>query len=90
VPNADPHMINGASVDTPEMAKQQGISGQVEVQVSLDAAGKVTGTSIIKSPSAMLNSAAIEAAHESTFAPEIADCKPVAGTYKFIAVFDSQ
>ena len=90
VPNADPHTISASPPDTPEMAKEQGISGEVWVQVSLDAAGHVTGTSVIKTPSAILNSAAISAARESTYAPEIVDCKPTGGTYKFVAVFDSQ
>jgi len=87
VPNKDATMITPASADTPEMAKEQGISGSVEVEVDLDALGHVTGTSVIKTPSSILNSAAITAARQTTYAPQISDCKPVPGQYKFVVDF---
>lgn len=90
VPNADAKATNLVSPDTPEMAKEQGVSGEVDVQVSLDAAGHVTSASVLKTPSSLLNSAALEAARQSSYAPEVADCKPIAGSYKFVAVFESQ
>jgi protein TonB len=90
VPNAPPTTLNATQVDTPEMAKEQGVSGTVSVKVDLDATSHVTGVSIDKSPSVLLNSAALQSARESTFRTEIVDCKPVANSYLFQVEFSDQ
>ena len=87
MPNKSASLVNGASADTPEMAKEQGISGEVWVEVDLDAGGHLTNATVIKTPSSILNSAALSAARQSTYSPEVADCKPVPGQYKFVVDF---
>jgi protein TonB len=72
----------------PENAREQGATGTVQVKVSLNPSGGVISTSIYKSSgNAELDQAALAAAHESTYNPEIEDCQPVAGTYLFRAGF---
>ncbi len=89
---ADPH-VEAAVVKIsqpvyPEVAREAGDVGSVDVQVSLSAAGTITGTSVYKSSgNAALDMAGVHAAEESTYAPEMLDCKPVAGTYLFHANF---
>jgi periplasmic protein TonB len=90
VPNAEAKTVNAVTPDTPEMAKEQGVTGTVEVDVSLDAAGKVLSASVIKTPSVLLNSEALKAARQSTYSPQIADCKPIPGDYKFVVEFAGQ
>jgi TonB family protein len=90
VPNADAKTINAAEPETPAIAQQQGITGEVIVQVSLDENSHLVSASIVKSPSALLNNAALAAARASRFQTRIANCKPVADSYNFIVDFQSQ
>lgn len=54
----------------------------VTISVSLDAAGKITGATIIHSSgNEDIDTAALRAAHESTYLPEIENCKAVPGTF---------
>jgi TonB family protein len=89
-PNVAATTLRAVEPDTPPIAQQQGISGTVQVIVSLDAASHVTGTRIQSSPSAVLNQAALSAARQSTFQTEIRDCKPIAADYIFSVDFTSQ
>jgi outer membrane biosynthesis protein TonB len=89
-PNVAATTIHPVEPDTPPMAQQQGISGAVQVVVSLNADSKVVGTRIQTSPSVILNSAALSAARQSTFQTEIRDCKPIAADYIFTVDFTSQ
>ena len=89
-PNVAATTIRPVEPDTPPMAQQQGIQGTVQVVVSLNADSKVVGTRIQTSPSAILNSAALSAARQSTFQTEIRDCKPIAADYIFSVDFTSQ
>ena len=59
--------------------------------VTLDASGKVV-TAVIErgTGSTLLDNAAVAAAQESSFSPEIDDCRPVGGTYLFRADFSAQ
>jgi TonB family protein len=90
VPNADARTINAAHPETPAIAQQQGITGEVVVQVTLDVNSKVTEAHVIKSPSVILNKAAIAAAQQSTFKTRIANCQPVSESYNFIVDFTSE
>ncbi|GAC1537621.1 MAG: hypothetical protein NVS2B17_10500 [Candidatus Velthaea sp.] len=91
VPNAPATTTNAVSPDTPPIAQQQGITGVVNVLVSLDETSHLVGPPKIQSsPSSVLNSAAISAARQSTFRTEIKDCKPVAATYIFAVEFNNQ
>ena len=76
--------------DTPALAQQQGVSGVVQVVVSLDAQSRVVGTRIQSSPSAVLNQAALAAARGSQFRTEVKNCEPVAADYIFSVDFTSQ
>jgi TonB family protein len=89
-PNVDAATLDAVAPDTPPIAAQQGISGDVTVLVSLDAQSHVTGARIMRSPSALLNDAALRAARASTFRTEIRDCRPVAADYAFIVEFTTQ
>lgn len=88
--NAPAITIRSVEPDTPPMAAQQGISGTVQVVVSLDAQSRVTATRVQSSPSAILNEAALTAARESTFQTEIRGCRPVAADFIFSVEFASQ
>jgi TonB family protein len=46
------------------------------VRVTLDVSGAVTATQIVRSPSAILNQAAINGARASTYQPGLQNCKP--------------
>ena len=71
------------------MAKQQGLTGTSMVKVSLSATGSVLGATIYKSSgSALLDNAAVQAAKESSYSPEIDNCAKVAGDYIFRADFE--
>ncbi|MGD1065350.1 MAG: TonB family protein [Vulcanimicrobiaceae bacterium] len=89
-PNVQATTIRAADPEMPAMAQQQGVSGTVQVQVSLDANSRIVGAKIFSSPSSLLNSAAIAAARASTFQTEISNCKPEAADYLFAVEFDSQ
>ncbi len=89
-PNIPATTLRAVEPDTPPMAAQQGITGTVQVVVSLDASSHVTGTHVQSSPSALLNSAALSAARSSTFQTEVRDCKPIAADYIFSVEFASQ
>ncbi|MBV8369236.1 MAG: energy transducer TonB [Candidatus Eremiobacteraeota bacterium] len=89
-PNVPATTLRAVEPDTPPMAQQQGISGQVQVIVALDEGSHITSVSIGSSPSAVLNQAALSAARQSTFQTEIKDCKPIAARYLFTVDFTSQ
>lgn len=83
-------IIHAVDPDTPPLAQQQGISGIVQIVVSLNTDSKVVGTRVQDSPSVILNRAALAAARESTYQTELRDCKPVAADYVFSVDFPSQ
>ena len=88
VPNAYPRVVKAADVKAPPAAIAQGISGEVWVLISLDEHSQLVGTPVIqKSPSVILNKAAIEAAQASTYQTEIRDCAPIAEKYIFRVEF---
>ena len=90
VPNADARTVTAAAPETPAIAQQQGITGEVVVKVALDETSHIVSASVVKSPSSVLNNAALTATRQSTFKTRIENCKPVADTYNFIVEFQSQ
>ena len=87
VPVADPPMncerpfVDGGAehsimVETPPMARQQGISGMVTVSVMVDEHGTPSDARIVSSPSSILNQAALAAARSMTYTPAIYRCAP--------------
>jgi len=89
-PNVAASTIEAASVDTPSLAQQNGISGVVDVIVRLDEHSHIVAARIAHTPSALLNDAALRAARTSTFRTEVRDCLPVAAEYVFSVEFDGQ
>ena len=89
-PNVAATTLRPVEPDTPALAQQQGISGVVQVVVSLDAQSRVVGTRIQTSPSAVLNQAALAAARGSQFRTEVRNCEPVAADYIFSVDFTAQ
>ena len=88
-PNVPGSVVHAALLETPAMAAQQGIGGNVQVVVSLDENSRVIGTRIQSSPSAILNAAALAAARQTTYQTAIRDCRPIAGDYIFSIDFES-
>lgn len=87
-PNVEAHAIDAISPDTPRAAQEAGAIGTVQVEVSLAASGAVTSVAVLRSAGfAPLDDAALRAARQSTYAPEVRDCRPVAGDYVFRADF---
>ena len=81
-PYVGAHAIDVVVPSAPDDAA--GAQGTAEVQVSLDAAGRVTDAHIYHSTGSMiLDRTAIDAARRSTYAPQIVDCQPAGGTYLF-------
>ncbi len=75
--------------DTPETAREQGTTGTVQVKVSLSATGSVIAAIVYKSSgSPLLDQAAVRAAKQSAYAPEIDRCVKVSGDYVFRADFE--
>lgn len=89
-PNVPATVIKAVEPDTPPLGAQQGISGTVQVIVSLDADSQVTATRIQSSPSALLNQPALAAARKTAFQTEIRDCRPVARDYIYSVTFEPQ
>ncbi|GAC1417530.1 MAG: hypothetical protein NVSMB64_27380 [Candidatus Velthaea sp.] len=90
-PNVAPTTTNPVAPDTPQLAQQQGITGVVNVLVTLDANSHLVGEPTVQSsPSSILNRAAIAAAKQSTFRTEVKDCKPVPATYIYAVEFTNQ
>lgn len=90
VPNAEARVLNAIQPETPPIAQQQGITGEVQVRVSLDENSKLLTASIQKSASPLLNNAALASARQSSFKTKIVQCKPVADQYIFIVEFSQQ
>ncbi|HEY0394321.1 MAG TPA: energy transducer TonB [Candidatus Elarobacter sp.] len=86
-PDVPATILRAVVPDTPALAQQQGITGTVQVIVSLDVDSHVVATRIRSSPSAILNSAALGAARQSTYQTLIMSCKPVASDLIFTANF---
>jgi TonB family protein len=89
-PNVAASTIEAASVDTPALAEQNGISGVVEVIVRLDEHSRIVSARVARTPSPLLNDAALRAARTSRFRTEVRDCQPVAAEYVFSVDFNTQ
>lgn len=87
-PNVSAGTIYGATPETPSVARVMHLTGTTYVQVDLEADGSIANTSVSKSSGTpLLDRAALQAARESTFRPEIRGCAPVAGSYIFVVDF---
>jgi TonB family protein len=89
-PNVAPATVQVAEPETPALAQAQGITGEVSVVVSLNEQSRLTAARIAKSPSTLLNAAALRAARDTTYRTEVRDCKPIAADYLFVIEFMSE
>lgn len=89
-PDRPASIVRAVEPDIPPLAVQGGISGTVEVQVSLDDRGNVIDAVVTLSTSPILNDAALSAARRSTYQPEIKNGKGVATKYIFSVSFEIQ
>jgi TonB family protein len=85
--DAPPRLLTAAQPVTPKEAVEAGVGGLVVVKVSLDEASHITSLTVAKSPSEMLNAAALQAARASVFETRRTSCKHVADTYLLILDF---
>jgi len=88
VPNAPARMLKPAAPVLPQAARDYGITGYVDVLVTLDERSHIVGVPVIqKSPSNLLSKPAIDAARATLYITQIVDCLPVAGKYTFTFEF---
>jgi TonB family protein len=85
-----PATLHAMEPEMPALAQQQGITGTVEVIVSLDAASRVVATRVRSSPSGVLNASAVAAARASQFRTEVRDCAPIPADYVFRVDFTGE
>jgi hypothetical protein len=90
-PNVPPRVVAAVQPETPPIAQQQGITGEVEVVVTLDANNQQSAEpKILKSASKLLEQAALRSAKASKFETEIKNCVHQASAYRFVVEFQSQ
>lgn len=91
VPNQDASVVNKVDPDYPDAARQVSATGTARIRVDLSPTGTVTNVAVYQSAgNASLDQAAMKAARESTYSPEIVDCQKTAKSYLFLATFDAQ
>jgi TonB family protein len=74
--------------ETPAVAEMLRLSGTTIVRVDLSNTGDVVGAAVARSSgSSMLDRAALAAARAQAYAPQIKDCRPVAGSYAIAVEF---
>jgi len=82
VPSASAAIAHLVPADIPTIAKLLGLTGTVTLAISLSNTGALERATIAKSSgSKWLDAAAIDAAREQGYSPEINDCRAVSGTY---------
>lgn len=76
--------------DMPEEARAAHVTGTVIVRVQLDANGKVISTTVERSSNdKAADDAAVLAARTSKYNPEIHNCVPMPGSYRYAVTFES-
>jgi TonB family protein len=90
-PHVDAAIIHLIEADYPDNARQEGATGTVEVAVSLDSTGKVIDAIVYKSSgNPDLDAAALAAAKQSGYSPEIERCQPISSRALFRSDFTGQ
>ncbi len=89
-PNVEAKTISAVSPDRTASGFDASTNVTAMIKVDLDASGRVTGVSVYASTGSLeLDRAAMDAARESTYAPETRDCQAVPGSYLFKVEFSS-
>ena len=90
-PYVEASTIEKYAPEMPTMAREQGLSGNAEVQVDLSASGQVLNAKIVDSTgSSLLDNAAVDAAKRTTYSPKIVDCNRAPGSYLFRVEFKGE
>lgn len=88
-PDREARTIDTVQLQAPEIAREQGLTGTAQVEVTLRPDGGVQSVAIYKSSgSTALDDAALAAARQTTYAAARRNCEPVPGSYLFTAEFD--
>lgn len=85
-----PELIESVDPIYPEAAQREGRSGQVTLQITIDAAGGVTRLDVVTSAGADLDFAAMGAAANFWFLPAEIDDKPAPVAIQYTTVFELQ
>ena len=89
-PNAEAKTVNAISPDQTASGFATDTNATAMIKVDLDASGSVIGVSVFASTGSLeLDQASMQAARESTYAPETRDCQPVPGSYLFKVEFSN-
>jgi TonB family protein len=72
----------------PEELRQQGIQGQVVLQVTIDEKGSVVGVKVAKALHPYLDFAAVQAVRQWKYEPAVRDGQPVPVTVRLVMIFD--
>jgi protein TonB len=87
-PNVEAKTRVTVSPDAPLSAYGAGADVTAMIKVDLDASGRILGVSVYRSAGSLeLDQAAMQAARQSTYAPEMRDCQAVPGSYLFKVEF---
>jgi TonB family protein len=79
---------DAAPAELPTIAAEQNITGTTSVRIDIDAAGRLTGTSVLASSgNRWIDKAALRAARQSRYTAEVRDCAPVGGAYALVVDF---
>ena len=90
-PNVPATATQKVTPDMPDIARQMGASGTAQIKVTLDANGNVTDTTVYASThNKALDNAAMQAAKQSKYAPEVDNCVKTGGSYLYTVTFESQ
>jgi protein TonB len=90
-PNVDAVATDKVTPEMPEIARQMGATGTAQIKVDLDESGKVLGAAVYKSTNnRALDQAALQAAKQSRYAPEVKNCVKIAGSYLYTVTFENQ
>ena len=87
-PNAEAKTIVAVSPDAPSSAYGASSDVTAMIKVDLDPSGRILGVSVYRSAGSLeLDQAAMQAARQSTYSPEMRDCQAVPGSYLFKVEF---
>lgn len=90
VPYTDAAIANAAQPDLPRIAKEQGISGAVVLEIRLSPSGTLVAAKIANSSgNPWLDREALASAAQSKYVSETQDCNAVGGTYLLTVDFNS-
>ena len=88
VANADASISYASPPDVPMIARDMHATGTAMLRLDLTSSGAVANASIARSSgNGILDSAALNSVHWSSFRPATRDCAPVAGSYFYLVNF---